>query len=467
MGAADTPSYAKHGPWRPSDILGSFADSTAEDVALAVDAAATARHQWAQLPAVARGTILENAADLVRDRADVIASDLTSEMGKPISQAKGEVLRSAAILRYYAGEALRPVGEMHPPTVARQRLYTLRRPVGIVGLITPWNFPIAIPTWKLAPALIHGNTVVLKLARESPRTGLHLAEALTDAGLPAGVLNVVTGSGSTTGGALVAHSEVRAISFTGSVPVGHLVREQATARGCRVQLELGGHNPLIVMPDADFDRAVEAAFVGAYLAAGQRCTATRRMYVHTDIYPRFRDALVARIDRAVVGDPHDARTEVGPLVSESAMNDVLAAIDRGREEGGRILAGGARVPSVAGHLVAPTLFEDVAEDAYLSCEEVFGPVASLYSFTDVDDALERANGVPFGLSAALFTRDLELGLRFAQEAQAGVIHINSETTGADIHVPFGGLKDSGWGPHEQGRSPVDFFTDVVTVYENA
>jgi aldehyde dehydrogenase (NAD+) len=277
---------------------------------------------------------------------------------------------------------------------------------------------------------------------------------------------VLTGSGSEAGAELVRNPAVRAISFTGSVPVGRSVREQATARNCRVQLELGGQNPLLVMADAELDRAVEAAYAGAFWSAGQKCTATRRIYVQDGAYDEFRRRFLARVEAGVVGDPADPATEVGPLVNESALADVLAAVDRGRADGGTVLAGGERIDDTA-YLVAPTVFEGLADDAQLSCEEVFGPVVSLYRFTDLDEGLRRANAVEFGLSAAIFTRDLRAVQRFTTEAQAGILHVNSQTAGADVHVPFGGIKGSGWGPHEQGRAALEFYTEVVTVYQDA
>jgi aldehyde dehydrogenase (NAD+) len=459
-------TYEQRNPWRPSRVTGVYQASGREDVEAAVSAAADAFPDWASLPAPSRAAFFHRAADALDSRAEVIAKDMTAEMGKPLREARMETARAATILRFAGGEAWRPIGEVYAASVPLQRLYTVRRPLGVVGLITPWNFPIAIPVWKLAPALIHGNTVVLKLAHDSPRTGLHVAEAFAEAGLPPGVLNVLTGSGSTVGSAIVESPAVRAISFTGSVPVGHGVREAATARGCRVQLELGGHNPLIVTADAELDRAAEAAYAGAFWSAGQKCTATRRILVEEPAYDAFRRKLLARIAAGKVGDPEDPATEVGPLVTEQAFDDVLAAIERGRGEGGAVAAGGERADD-EGFVVAPTVFADVADDAYLSCEEVFGPVTSLYRFASLDEALERANAVPFGLSASIFTRDLHAVHRFSEELQAGILHVNSQTAGADVHVPFGGIKGSGHGPHEQGRAALEFFTDAVTVYQDA
>ena len=459
-------TYEKRNPWRPSEVTGVYAASDADDARAAVDAAREAFPAWAALPGAQRAAFFMKAAAAVEARAEQIALDMTAEMGKPLRESRLEALRAATILRFAAGEAFRPIGEMYAPSVPDQRLYTLRRPLGVVGLITPWNFPVAIPVWKLAPALIYGNTVVLKLGYEAPRTGLHIAEAFAEAGLPAGVLNVLTGSGSKVGAELVRNEGVRAISFTGSVEVGRAVREEATARDARVQLELGGQNPLIVMADAELDRAAEAAYAGAFWSAGQKCTATRRILVQDAAYDDFRARFLARIERGVVGDPADPETEVGPLVHERALEDVLGAIDRAHGEGGTLLAGGTRGHEDA-YLVEPTVFEGLGDDAELSCEEVFGPVTSLYRFATLDEALERANAVRFGLSAAIFTRDLHSVQRFTEGIGAGIVHVNSQTAGADVHVPFGGIKGSGWGPHEQGRAAIEFYTEVVTVYQDA
>ena len=459
-------TYEKHSPWAPSQVTGSYAASTVADADEAVAAAREAFPAWKALPAQQRAGFFFKAADAIEARVEQIAQDMTAEMGKPLREARMEAARAAAILRFSAGEAFRPAGEVYEPSVANQTLYTRRRPIGVVGLITPWNFPVAIPVWKLAPALIYGNTVVMKLGYEAPRTGLHIAECFAEAGLPAGVLNVLTGAGSKVGARLVSHPDVRAISFTGSVAVGQAVRNEATARNCRVQLELGGHNPLIVMADAELDRAVEGTFAGAFWSAGQKCTATRRIYAHASVYDSFRERLLARIASAKVGDPADPATEVGPVVTESAMDEILAAIERGVADGGTVLAGGERADE-NGYLIAPTLLEGIPDGSYLSCEEVFGPVASLFTFDTLDEALTRANAVEFGLSAAIYTRDLHAVQRFAGELQAGILHVNSQTAGADVHVPFGGLKGSAWGPHEQGRAAMEFYTETVTVYQDA
>jgi aldehyde dehydrogenase (NAD+) len=464
--SASGETYEKRSPWRPSVVTGVYPASAAEDARAAIEAARDAFPAWSALPAQQRGAFFTKAAAAIEARAEQVAQDMTAEMGKPLREARLETLRAAQILRYAAGEAWRPIGEQYAPSVPDQRLYTLRRPLGVVGLITPWNFPIAIPVWKLAPALIYGNTLVLKLGYEAPRTGLHVAECFAEAGLPPGVLNVLTGSGSKAGAEIVSNQGVRAISFTGSVPVGRSVRDEATARDCRVQLELGGHNPLIVTAAAELDRAVEAAYAGAFWSAGQKCTATRRILVEGSVYDAFRDKLLARVAAGRVGDPSDPEVEVGPVVNEGALEEILGAIERAKGEGGTVLAGGERADD-DGYLIAPTVFEGLADDAELSCEEVFGPVTALYRYSSFDEAIERANAVRFGLSASIFTTDLRETQRFTDEIQAGIVHVNSQTAGADVHVPFGGLKGSAWGPHEQGRAAIEFYTETVTVYQDA
>jgi alpha-ketoglutaric semialdehyde dehydrogenase len=458
-------TYEKHSPWRPSETIGEFPASGAEDVDAAIEAAAAAFPAWSSRPAAQRAAILMGAADAIERHVEQIAQDMTLEMGKPLREARMETARGAAILRYFAGEAWRPKGELFEQSATGSSVYTVRRALGVVGLITPWNFPAAIPVWKSAPALIYGNTVVMKLAQEAPLTGLHLAACLEEAGIPAGVFNIVVGRGSEVGTPLVQHPKVKAVSFTGSVAIGYQVRDEATSLGKRVQLELGGHNPLIVMADADLDRAVEAAYAGAFWSAGQKCTATRRIYVQDAVYDEFRSRLLDRVSRGTVGDPAEPDTEVGPIVNAKQLDEILEGIERGKSEGGTVIAGGERLDDEA-FLLAPTVFEGVRDDAFLSCEEVFGPVTSLYRVADVDEAIRRANAVEFGLSASIFTSDLASAQRFVNGLEAGILHVNSQTAGADVHVPFGGIKGSGFGPHEQGRAAMEFYTEVVTVYHD-
>ncbi len=459
-------TYERRNPWRPSEVVGEFPSSDADDLADAVDAAHGAAKDWARLPAARRGAILTRAAELIEARVEEIAQDMTREMGKPLRESRGEAARAATILRFFGGEGWRELGKVYEQSATGATVYTRRRPLGVVGLITPWNFPAAIPVWKAAPALAYGNAVVLKLAQDAPMTGLHIARALADAELPKGVLNVVVGRGAAVGEPLVADPRVTAISFTGSVPVGHGVRDRAAGLGKRVQLELGGHNPLIVAADADLEKAAQAAYAGAFWSAGQKCTATRRIYAQDGIYDGFRERLQQRIADGKVGDPADPETEVGPLVNQSQFDEVLAGIARGQAEGGTVLTGAERAHDDA-YLIAPTVFENVGDADFLSCEEVFGPVTSLYRFNSLEEAIERANAPRFGLSAAVFTAGLETAQRCVDELHAGILHVNSQTAGADVHVPFGGSKESGYGPHEQGRAAIEFYTEEITVYQDA
>jgi acyl-CoA reductase-like NAD-dependent aldehyde dehydrogenase len=461
--ARDGRTYGRHNPARPAELVGEFPLSGPADVKAAVEAAQEALAGWSRMSAPKRAELLLAGAATVEARGEQMAADMTREMGKPLREARAEVARAAAILRFFAGEAYRPVGELYEQT-AGGRVLTTRRPVGVVGLITPWNFPTAIPAWKAGPALAFGNTVVLKASPDAPISAFHLATCLQESGLPPGVLNVVLGAGPTAGAALVADPGVAAISFTGSVATGRLVRDRATAQGKRVQCELGGQNPLIVTGDADLSRAAEAAYAGAFWSAGQKCTATRRIYVERSVYDEFRRLFLARVDVGRVGDPTDPETEVGPLGNEAQFRGVVESIERARAEGGRVIAGGSH--SEDGYYIQPTVFEDVADSALLSCEEVFGPVVSLYPYETLDEAILRANATTMGLSAAIFTSDVATVARFSHELEAGILHVNSQTAGAEVHVPFGGIKSSGWGPHEQGRATREFYTDVITIYQD-
>ena len=465
LASAGGRTYEKRNPFRTADVVAEFPASEASDVDAAVDAATQTRRMWAELSPQQRGEILFRAADVVQSRVGEIAGDMTREMGKPIRESSAEVSRGADQLRFYAGEGWRAQGEIFTQSATGNQVQVLRRPLGVVGLICPWNFPFSIPLWKAAPALAYGNCVVLKAASEAPAGALHLAACLHEAGLPPGVFNVVVGRGGDVGTPLVKHPGVRAISFTGSVGVGEQVRQEAVPLGKRVQLELGGHSPLVVMDDADLERASEAAFAGAFWSAGQKCTATRRIYVQQRAYDPFRVLLTRRIERGAVGDPTDPVTEVGPLVSEQQLTDVLGAIERGVHEGGTLVRGGERLGD-DGFIVAPALFENVAQRDFLSQEEVFGPVTSLYRFAELDEAIEQSNSTRFGLSASIFTPNSGTVQRFVAGIEAGVVRVNAATAGGEPHVPFGGSKGSGYGPREQGRAARDFYTETVTVYQN-
>lgn len=465
LASAGGRTYEKRNPFRTTDVVGEFPASEATDVDAAVGAAIDAYGPWTARSPQGRGAILFRAAEVVQARVAEIAGAMTREMGKPIRESTAEVSRGADQLRFYAGEGWRAQGEIFTQSATGNQVQVLRRALGVVGLICPWNFPFSIPLWKAAPALAYGNCVVLKAAAEAPSGALHLAACLHEAGLPPGVFNVVVGRGGDVGTPLVRHPGVRAISFTGSVSIGEQVRQEAVSLGKRVQLELGGHSPLVVMEDADLERASEAAFAGAFWSAGQKCTATRRIYVHQSVYDEFLVLFLQRVERGAVGDPADPATEVGPLVSEHQLTEVVGAIERGRSEGGTLVRGGERLGSDS-FLLAPAVFEDVADRDYLSCEEVFGPVTSIYRFSDLDEAIERSNSTRFGLSASIFTRDSGNVQRFVAGIEAGIVRVNAATAGGEPHVPFGGSKGSGYGPREQGRAALEFYTETVTVYQN-
>lgn len=458
------------GQWRPnlnpsrsSDILAHFPESDPLDLQDAVAAAAAAYPEWRSMSLVGRGEILYRASDLLAARADAIARDLTLEEGKTFPEAKGETLRAAAILRYYAGEARQEVGEVYAAADPGTLLYTRREPIGITGVITPWNFPIAIPAWKIAPALVFGNPVVWKPAELTPLTSYHLAQALSDAGLPAGVLNVVYGRGSVLGAALVADPQVRAVSFTGSNGVGRSIGVSCASRGAKYQLEMGGKNAAVVLSDADIDLAVEMTVRGAMRSSGQKCTATSRVIVEAPIRNAFTEALVERCRTLQVGDPFAPETYLGPIASLEQQRTVLNYIQIGRLEGASLVTGG-NSPDSNGYFVSPTIFTDVRPESRLATEEIFGPVVSVISAANLSEAISLVNRSSFGLSAAVFTRDIAKAMRFVDEAECGIVHVNSETAGAEPHVPFGGMKESSSSSREQGKSAKEFFTQIKTVY---
>jgi acyl-CoA reductase-like NAD-dependent aldehyde dehydrogenase len=446
--------------------LGEFPSSAAEDIQQAVAAAKRAFLSWKKLSFQQRAAYLQKAADILKANVEEVGRDLTMEEGKTLAEGIGETQRAISIFKYYAAEARQPLGEVIPSTNAETFLYTTRAPLGPIGLITPWNFPIAIPVWKLAPALIYGNTVVIKPADLTPKSVYHVIKALDEAGIPAGVINCVFGRGSVIGAEMVEHPDIKAISFTGSNQVGLQIQNRATAKGKKVQLEMGGKNPLIVLADADLDKAVEIAVGGAFRSTGQKCTATSRIIVEEGIYEAFRDRLVERTKTLKVGNPLHDDTFVGPAVSKAQRDGVLAMIEAGKAEA-TILCGG-EVPAeeelAGGFYVKPTLFENASRDARIAREEIFGPVAALFKVKNYEEAVELANDTEYGLSAAICTNNLTLSQRFIEDIEVGLVHINSETAGSEPQVPFGGCKSSSTGSREQGKTAVEFYTQVKTVY---
>jgi aldehyde dehydrogenase (NAD+) len=454
-------------PARTEEVVAVFPSGGREDATRAAEAAAKAFPGWARTPMPKRSEILLKAAALLEQRLDEVAEGLTREEGKTLAESKGETARGVSLLRYYAGEALQPTGEVFGSAAPGTLLYAERVPLGPVALITPWNFPVAIPTWKVAPALAFGNTVVLKPAELTPLTAWHLADVLHRAGLPPGVLNLVIGRGSQIGPALAESPHIKAISFTGSNAVGSALAAKCAERGIKFQLEMGGKNPVIVLGDADLDKAVELTIAGAMLSTGQKCTATSRVIVHRDVLPGFRDRLAARASSLKVGDGMKPETYMGPLVSADAEKTVLDYIEVGKREGARLLTGGKKLQGADyehGYFVAPTIFDGVRPDMRIAQEEIFGPVVAVLEAKDFDEAIALANDTRFGLSASVVTRDLGLALRFVREIEVGIVHVNSQTAGAEPQVPFGGFKSSSSGSREQGKAAREFFTQTKTVY---
>ncbi|WP_324669283.1 aldehyde dehydrogenase family protein [Geochorda subterranea] len=440
--------------------------SSGADVSRAVEAARRALAGWSRTSPVGRGEILYRAAAIVRSRAESIARLLSLEEGKPIGESRAEVARAAQILEYFGGEGARLAGETLPSSRPGVFLFTVREPLGVVGIVTPWNFPIAIPAWKLAPALVAGNTVVFKPASQAPATGLELVRALAEAGLPPGVLNAVVGPGSVVGEALLGAEGVRAVSFTGSTAVGSRLYQDASRRGLRCQCEMGGKNPLVVLADADLERAVEVALDGAFRSAGQRCTATSRIIVERPIAAAFVERFVERAAALRVGDPLDEATYVGPVVDETQMESILGYIRTGVEEGARLVLGGRRLTEGElgrGFYVAPTVFVEARSQMTIAQEEIFGPVVAILEAADFDEAVRLANDTRYGLSASVCTRDLARAHRFIREVEAGVVGVNVPTAGVEFQAPFGGTKASGTPFKEQGKVAVDFYSQLKTV----
>jgi len=449
------------------EVIGYFQNSTEEDVNQAVKAAKAAKNEWRKMSGAAKGNILYKAAEILESRKDEIAKTLTKEMGKPIAEAQGETARGVAILRYYAGEGLRKTGDVIPASDSSALMYTDRVPLGVVGIIAPWNFPVAIPLWKIAPAIIYGNTVVFKPAQDAAVTAAKVIECLEEAGLPKGVINYVTGSGSVVGERIITHPDIKGISFTGSNKTGQRVAEGAVSRGAKYQLEMGGKNPLIVAKDADLEEAVKATISGGYGSTGQKCTATSRVIVHEKIYDEFKQKLVEEVQSMTIGDGLDTKTDLPPSVNEQQLNTVLYYIDKAKEEGATLLIGGKQPKESelqSGYYVEPTIFENVESNMTLGQEEVFGPVLALMKVSSVEEGINIANDIDFGLSASIFTKNTENMFKFIEDIDVGLVRVNFETAGVELHAPFGGMKDSSSDSREQGQAAKEFFTSIRTVF---
>lgn len=461
-----TKIFERRNPANTDEVVARIALSTREEMKRAIAAAKAAFPAWRDTPAPQRGKILFKVVRIMEDQKEELARLLTREEGKTLKDALGEVQRAINIAEFMAGEARRINGETLPSETAKTFTYTIRQPLGVVGAITPWNFPVAIPIWKIAPALVYGNTVVLKPAEMTPLCALRIAEIFAEAGLPAGVLNVVLGTGEEVGDELVENPLVHGLSFTGSTNIGCKIYATGAQRQKKVQCEMGGKNPVVVLADADLKMAVESVVGGAFASTGQRCTASSRVVVEDEVADQFIEMLVERTKTFAVGDGLQPGIEMGPSVDENQMNTVLKYIEIGKTEG-KLLSGGARLTGSKydkGWFVAPTIFDEVKADSRIAQEEIFGPVVSVIRVKDFDEALEVANSVRYGLSSSIYSTDSNKIFEFIDKIETGMTHVNSPTVGGEAHVPFGGTKQSSIGPHEVGHGAMDFYTDTKVVY---
>jgi aldehyde dehydrogenase (NAD+) len=460
-------TFENRNPANTDELVGVFARATAQDMADAAEAAAKAFPAWAAMPAPARGNLLFKAADIMERKFDQLGAEMTREEGKTLPEAKGEVRRSINILRYFGGEGSRMPGMVVPSERDRVHMFAIRKPLGVVGLVTPWNFPSAIPAWKLAPALIAGNTAIVKPASAAPLSAWRIVEALHEAGVPKGVVNFIAGSGGELGQALVNAKPLKAVSFTGSCEIGQWLHNEASKRRLRIQLEMGGKNPTIVLADADFNSAVENVANAAFFSTGQKCTATSRAIVEDAIYDRFVAALVERTKKLKVGDGMQPGIDIGPAVDQGQLDTVMKYIEVGRKEAGAPKVGGNRLAGGAydkGYFVEPTVFGDVTEDMRIAQEEIFGPVLAVMRAKDFSDAMRIANNIPFGLSASIQTTNLSRVFDYVYSMEAGLLTVNLPSAGVEYQLPFGGSKDSSFGPKEQGPAALEFYSDYKTVY---
>jgi len=449
-----------------SDVVGEFAASSAEDVDAAVAAAKKAFVSWRLVPAPKRAEILYRTGQLLQDRKEQFARDMTREMGKVLAETRGDVQEAIDEAFYVAGEGRRLFGKTTPSELQNKFAMSIRMPLGVVGMITPWNFPMAIPSWKLFPALVAGNACVIKPAEDTPLSTFNLVQTLIDAGLPPGVVNIVTGYGPEAGAPLVEHRDVRAISFTGSSEIGSLVAQRAAANFKPVSLEMGGKNAQIVLDDANLDLALDGALWGAFGTTGQRCTATSRILVQKGIANEFTERLVERARNLKVGNGLQDGIEVGPQVNAQQIETSKSYVGIAKSEGAKLLAGGQPLTEGdfgRGTFFAPTVFAGVRPQMRIAREEVFGPVVSVLEFATFDQAVQIANSIDYGLSTALYTRDVNRAFAAIRDLEAGITYINAPTIGAEVHLPFGGVKHTGNG-HREGSEAIDFFTTWKAVY---
>ena len=460
-------TFENHNPADRRDLIGLFPASGAEDVDEAVRAAKKAFAKWRLVPAPKRGEILYRAGEILRRRKEEIARLMTREMGKILKETRGDVQEGIDTAYYTAGEGRRLFGETTPSELPDKFAMSVRVPIGVCGLITPWNFPMAIPTWKLFPALLCGDTVVLKPAEDTPHTAVLLFEILEEAGLPPGVANLVHGAGEQAGVALVRHPDVRLLSFTGSTAVGREIAALCGQNLKRVSLEMGGKNAQIVMDDADLKLALEGAVWGAFGTTGQRCTATSRLILHRGIKKEFTEMVVARAEKIRIGDGLDESTEMGPLINEAAREKVHGYVQIGKQEGARLLTGGSIYEEgkwINGYFYRPTVFDGVAPAMRIAQEEIFGPLLSIIEVKSFEEAVEVLNNTRYGLSSSIYTRDVNRAFRALRDIESGITYVNGATIGAEVHLPFGGVKETGNGHREAGTTVYDIFSEWKSIY---
>ena len=454
-------------PANTDDLVGIFPASTAEDVNRAVEAAKKAFDKWRLTPAPKRAEILYRAAEIMVQRKEDLAVDMTREMGKVLAETRGDVQEAIDMTYLMAGEGRRLFGQTTPSELPNKFAMSVRAPIGVCGLITPWNFPIAIPSWKMMPALVCGNTVVIKPAEDTPLSTYYLVQILEEAGLPEGVANIVSGMGPDAGAALVNHPDVKLVSFTGSSEVGRIVAQACASTFKHCHLEMGGKNIILVMDDANIDLAVDGAIWGGFGTTGQRCTAASRVAVHKKVYKEFVDKFVARAKKLRVGDGLQPNIDMGPAINETQLQTVMKYVEIGKQEGAKIATGGNRLNKGAhakGWFHEPTVFIDSDPKMRICQEEIFGPVVSVIPMNSLDEAIEIANGVKYGLSSSIYTRNVNDAFRAQRDLDTGIVYVNAPTIGAETHLPFGGTKQTGNGHRESGAPALDFYSEWKTIY---
>ena len=460
-------THLNHNPANTDEIIGEYPLSSQDDIDAAVSAAREAYKTWRLVPAPKRAEILFRTAELLVKRKEDFARDMTREMGKVLAETRGDVQEAIDMTYYMAGEGRRLFGQTTPSELPNKFAMSVRQPIGACGMITPWNFPMAIPSWKMMPALVCGNTVVLKPAEDTPLSSYHLVEALAEAGLPAGVVNLVSGDGPGAGGPLAKHKQVPVISFTGSTSTGRVIAETCAPDFKHCSLEMGGKNIILVMEDANLDLAIDGAIWGAFGTSGQRCTAASRLGVHRSVYKEFVSRLVERAKNLKVGNGLDPAVEMGPVINEQQLATVMHYVQVGKQEGAKLLTGGHRLESGAhakGWFHEATVFADCDPKMRIAQEEIFGPVVSVIPIDTLEQGIEVANGVPYGLSASIYTRNVNCAFAAIRDLYTGIVYINAPTIGAETHLPFGGTKQTGNGHREAAVAAIDFFTEWKSVY---